>query len=171
MDMTDLSVEQAALRASIHKSGLIWGGIAGLVVGGLAYWLAGSLDMLPRAAIAVIAAGGVGFVSYRGIFGSGSKQAQCEKCGTPFSVRESGRSERLVSSMPKSKVEEAQPAEAVDKTKAKLSAAPAKPGKVMTKWIEDSYEVTVTSTCAHCKNESSRILTETRERDKQTITK
>lgn len=169
--MTDLSAEQAALRASIHKSGLIWGGLAGLVVGGLGYWLAGSLDMLPRAAIAVIAAGGVGFASYRGIFGSGSKQAQCEKCGTPFSVRESGRSERLVSSEPRSKVEEATPAEPVDKTKAKLSAAPAKPGKVMTKWIEDTYEVTVTSTCAHCQNVTTRLLTETRERDKQTISK
>ncbi|MNU04562.1 hypothetical protein D3C72_2490310 [compost metagenome] len=63
------------------------------------------------------------------------------------------------------------PAEAVDKTKAKLSAAPAKPGKVMTKWIEDTYEVTVTSTCAHCQNVTTRLLTETRERDKQTITK
>lgn len=167
--MSDLSTDQAALRAGIHKSGLIWGSIAGLVVGGLGYWLAGSLDMLPRTAIAIVAASGVGYASYRGIFNSGARQAQCAKCGTPFSVKESGRSEVLVKSEPKSKVEEAPASEASGGDK--VSAKAARPGKVMTRWIEETYEVTVTSTCAHCQNVTTRVLNETREKDKQTVSK
>lgn len=169
--MTDISSEQAALRAGIHRSGLIWGSIAGLVVGGLGYWLAGSLDMLPRVAIGLTAAVGVGYASYRGIFNSGARQAQCEKCGTPFSVKESGRSEVLVKSEAKSKVEEAPATETTAGDKTAKTARPAKPGKLMTKWIEETYEVTVTSTCAHCQNVTTRVLTETREKDKQTISK
>lgn len=181
--MSDLSDDQSALKNTIRNKALVLGGLAGLAAGGIVYWLSGGLGQPINAIAGVVVGAGAAFFAFRGIASSGAKQAACEKCGATFSVNQTGRSEELLHSEEKSKLEDAvNSASAEDTPAKKLKPATTKSGmtivnaeaadkdkpKLLTTWVEDTYEVTLVSTCKACGEQSTRAFRQVRERDKQT---
>lgn len=150
--MSDLSEDQIAKRASIQKSATIWGVIAGAVVGLLTLWILGGQGPAVRFGAAFAAAVVVGYLAFRASFNSGAKSAKCEKCGAAFSKSRTDRTETLKSSEPKEEREE----------------QPDKSVKVTT-WIEETYDVLDTYTCANCGDVTTKAYTTTRRRDEKTV--
>jgi hypothetical protein len=146
--MTGLSDSQTALSAKIKRSALIWGVIAGLVVGGIAYWLlSGQAPALRSAASAGVAALVAIFARQKSI-ASGSAQSRCNACNTPFSITRTDRSETLTGSQDMEKTETLE--DGSTKT---------------TTWIAEEYEVTETWTCAKCGDITHKHSTSNRKRD------
>jgi hypothetical protein len=155
--MTDLSVEQSALKAKVTQGAIVGGALIGLVVGVIVFLVAGVLGPMLAFPLALIVGGGVGYAAYSAFFRSGSREAQCPKCSTPFSFRETGRTDRLLSSDPRRET--------------KTEPDPNNPQLMITRtssWIDDKFEVTATQQCAHCQHSESRTFPETRERARST---
>jgi bacterioferritin-associated ferredoxin len=155
--MTDLTVEQSALKAKVTQGAIVGGALIGLVVGVITFFVAGAVGPVLAFPIALIVGGGIGYGAYSAFFRSGSRQAQCPKCATPFTFRETGRTDRLLSSDPRRET--------------KTEPDPNNPQGMITRtstWIEDKVEVTATSQCAHCQHSAANVFTETRERGRDT---
>ena len=151
--MTDLSQDQVEKRAAIQKSATIWGTIVGVVAGLIAFWILGGQGAAIRFGGAIVIAGIVGFLVFRASFKSGSKSAQCEKCGAAFSRSRSDHVETLASSEDKE-----ERAEQEDKS------------TKVTTWVEDSFDVVDTYTCAKCGDTTTKTYKTTRRRDEETTT-
>ena len=149
--MSDLSQDQVEKRAAIQKSATIWGGIVGVLAGLIALWLLGGQGAAIRYGGAVAVAVIAGYLVFSASFKSGSKSAQCEKCGAAFSRSRSDHVETLASSENKEKREEQE-----DKS------------TKVTTWIEDSLDVVDTYTCAKCGDNTTKAYKTTRKRDEKT---
>jgi len=150
--MTDLSQDQVDKRAAIQKTATIWGVIAGAVAGLIALWILGGQGGAVRYGGAVIIALAAGFLVSWASFKSGSKSAQCPKCGAAFSLSRSDHVETLVSSTDKEEREEQ-----TDKS------------TKVTTWTEDTLDVVDTYTCAKCADVSTKSYKTTRRRDEKSV--
>lgn len=149
--MSGLSAEQEAMQASIRKTATIWGCIGGAAVALIALWALGSQGSAVRYGGAAILGAGAGFGLFKWSFGNGSKAAQCGKCSAAFSITRTDRSEKLLGSAPKESRQEA------DDRSTKV-----------TTWVEESYEVTDTYTCAKCGDVTHKTHTSNRKKDEKT---
>ncbi|MEX0969474.1 MAG: hypothetical protein WD046_03390 [Paracoccaceae bacterium] len=149
--MSGLSAEQEAMQASIKKTALIWGCIGGAVVALIALLVLSGQGGALRFGGAVILGAGAGFGLFKWSFGNGSKAAQCGKCSAAFSITRTDRSEKVLGSEPKESREEAD-----DRST-----------KVIT-WMEETYEVTETYTCAKCGDVTTKTHTSSRKKDEKT---
>lgn len=157
--MDGLSPEQQALKGKITTSAIIWGAVVGIVTALLAFWLLASAGELVRWLVAVIAGPAVGYLTYRWRYSSGVAKAVCKKCGTAFGIREVSRSEQLLSSEERRKVEQVKPATKID---AAVSRA--------VTWTEEKFEVTAVDECFKCHDRTERKWTVTREKDRAEVT-
>ena len=152
--MSNLTIEQEALRTSIKESAIIWGCILGLVVAGLAYWLLGSQGLNLRisgaALVGVLTAGGI----YRKNMSSGTADAKCTKCNAAFSVARVDRQEVMATSTPKEKRKN------LDNGDTEI-----------TTWIEEVYDVKDTYECATCSEVTHKTYQSTRRKDEKTVVK
>lgn len=146
--MSGLSQEQIEKRASIQKSALTFGIIAGVIVGLIALWVLSGQGGTVRYGGAIVIGAVVGFLVRNASFKSGAKSAACEKCGAAFSISRSDRSETPAGSEPKEERE------------------PQDDGTIkVTTWTEDSFDVVDTYTCASCGDASTKAYTTTKRRD------
>ena len=157
--MNGLTTEQQALKNKIATSAIVWGVVAGVVVALLAFWLLADSGDLVRWTVSILGGAVVGFIAGRLLYSSGVTRAVCKKCGTAFGIREVSRSERLLSSEQRKKVEEVKPATKID----------ARGTRTVT-WIEEKYEVTAVDECFNCHDRTERKWTVTRERDRSELT-
>ena len=149
--MPELSQEQEAKRASIQKSSMIWGVVVGVVLGLIALWILGGQGGAIRwggAALVALVSGGL---VQRASFKSGAKSALCGKCGAAFSRSRTDRTETLAKSEDKEEREEQE-----DKT------------TKLTTWVEETYDVADTYTCAKCGDAEVKTYQTTRRRDEKT---
>jgi len=153
--MDGLSPEQQALKGKITTSAIIWGAVAGIVVALLAFWLLASAGELVRWLVAIILGPAVGYFTYRWRYNSEVAKAVCKKCGTAFGIREVSRSEQLLSSEQRRKVEQVKPATKID----------AAVNRTVT-WTEEKFEVTAVDECFKCHDRTERKWTVTREKDR-----
>lgn len=157
--MEGLSPEQQALKGKITTSAIVWGAVTGIVVALLALWLLGSAGELARWLVTIILGPAAGYFTYRWRFSTGVAKAVCKKCGTAFGIREVSRSEQLVSSEQRKKVEQVKPATKID----------AAVNRTIT-WTEEKYEVTAVDECFKCHDRTERKWTLTREKDRAEVT-
>lgn len=157
--MEGLSPEQQALKGKITTSAIVWGAVTGIVVALLALWLLGSAGELARWLVTIILGPAAGYFTYRWRFSTGVAKAVCKKCGTAFGIREVSRSEQLVSSEQRKKVEQVKPATKID----------AAVNRTIT-WTEEKYEVTAVDECFKCHDRTERKWTVTREKDRAEVT-
>jgi len=146
--MSQLSQDQAALKASITKAALIWGVILGALAGGVIYMLNDELAQPMRSIIGAGVFAVIAALIFVWRSKANSKSAQCEKCGAAFSITRTDRAEEVKSSEPK-ETREAQPDYST---------------KVST-WVEDKVEVTDTYACAKCGDTTTKQHTKTVKRD------
>lgn len=164
--MTDLSNAQSTLKASITKRAAIWGVIVTLLTGGIAYWLAFGLGALIAAPLASAVGAALGFLTFRGIFSAGAREAQCAQCGAAFSVTETGRAETLRSAEPMSRIESTPAVTDAAIKGTKSGAVP--PVRQVTTWIEETYDVVIETACRQCSAVNTRSIVVTRQRDRET---
>jgi len=157
--MDGLSPEQQALKSKITTSAIIWGAVAGVVVALLALLLLREAGELVRWLVTLIVGGAAGYLTYRWLYSSGVAKAVCRNCGTAFGIREVSRSEQLLSSEQRKKVEQVKPATKID----------AAVNRTVT-WTEEKYEVTAVDECFKCHNRTERTWTVTREKDRADLT-
>lgn len=157
--MDGLTAEQQALKNKITTSAIVWGVVAGIVIALLAFWLLANAGEIVRWIVAVLAGAAAGFITHRLLYSSGVAKAVCKKCGTAFGIREVSRSEQLLSSEQRKKVEEVKPATKIDAR-----------GTRTTTWIEEKYEVTAVDECFKCHDRTERKWTVTREKDRSELT-
>ena len=148
--MPDLSPEQAALKASIQKSALIWALILGALVGGFIYMLNDEFAQPMRALI-----GGDTFIAIASLIffwrsRANSAAATCPNCNAGFSISRTGRVEKTLSSAQK-ETRDAQPDYST---------------KVVT-WVEETIEITDTYTCAKCGDTTTKINQRTNAKDRK----
>ncbi len=149
--MPALTEQQEAKRAQLRRSALIWGGVVGLVVAGLAWWMLDSQTTVVRAAITVVLGGAVALVMFRKSMASGEEAARCAKCGAQFSLVKTDQSETLAHSEPREKREE-------------QADGPTR----ITTWIEETYDVDDTYTCSNCGTVTHKKYQITRRKDEKT---
>lgn len=157
--MDGLTPEQQALKNKISTSAIIWGVVAGIVVALLAFWLLASAGDVIRWGVTIVGGAAVGFITWRLVHSSGVAKAVCKKCGTAFGIREVSRSEQLIGSEQRKKVEQVKPATKID----------AAVNRTIT-WTEDKYEVTAVDECFKCHDRTERKWTVTREKDRSEMT-
>ncbi|MHB1110300.1 MAG: hypothetical protein ACYCZU_08300 [Devosia sp.] len=157
--MEGLSPEQQALKGKITTSAIVWGAVAGIGVALLALWLLGSAGELARWLVTIILGPAAGYFTYRWRYSTGVAKAVCKKCGTAFGIREVSRSEQLVSSEQRKKVEQVKPATKID----------AAVNRTIT-WTEEKFEVTAVDECFKCRDRTERKWTVTREKDRAEVT-
>lgn len=157
--MDGLSPEQQALKDKITTSAIIWGVVTGIVVALLAFWLLGNAGELIRWLGAIILGPAAGYLTYRWQYSTAVAKAVCKNCGTAFGIREVARSEQLLSSEQRRKVEQVKPATKID----------AAVNRTVT-WTEEKYEVTAVDECFNCHNRTERKWTVTREKDRAEVT-
>ena len=152
--MSDLTQDQAEKRAAIQKSATIWGVIVGAIAGLLALWIlagqGGAIRFGGAVVIALIAA----VLVFRASFSSGAKTAKCNNCSAAFSRSRTDHVETLTASANKEEIE----------------AQPDQSTKVTT-WVEDSFDVVDTYTCANCADAITKTYTTTRRRDEKSVIK
>lgn len=153
--MDGLSPEQQALKGKIATSAIVWGVVAGVAVALVAFWLLGNAGDLIRWIGTIVLGPAAGYFTYRWLYSSGVAKAVCKNCGTAFGIREVSRSEQLLSSEQRRKVEQVKPATKVD----------AAANRTIT-WTEEKYEVTAVDECFKCHDRTERKWTVTREKDK-----
>lgn len=151
--MAVLSEDQEAKRASIQKTAAIWGVIVGVLAGLVALWALGGQGDAVRYGGAAAAALILGALVFRASFNAGARSAKCENCGAAFSRSRTDRAEALVSSEPKEE-REAQEDGSVE----------------VTRWTEETYDVTDTYTCAKCGHQTTETYKRTRRKDETTVT-
>jgi len=148
--MTQLSPEQAALKASITKSAAIWAVIIGALVGGITYALNDEFAQPMRSLIG----GGVFVVVAALIFiwrkKANSTAATCGNCNATFSITRTERVEKVLSSEPK-ETRDAQPDYSTK----------------VTTWIEEVIETTDTYTCAKCGDTEAKVSQRTVKKDEK----
>jgi len=148
--MSQLSPEQAALKADIAKSAAIWGVILGALVGGLTYALNDEFAQPMRSLIG----GGVFIVVAALIFiwrkKANSAAATCAKCNATFSISRTDRTEKALSS----------------EAKETRDAQPDYSTKVTT-WLEEVIETTDTYTCAKCGDTEVKVSQRTVKKDEK----
>ncbi len=148
--MSNLSPEQAALKASITKSAAIWAVILGAIIGGITYALNDEFAQPMRSLIG----GGVFVVVAALIFiwrkKANSAAATCEKCSATFSITRTERVEKTLSSEPK-ETRDAQPDYSTK----------------VTTWLEEVIETTDTYTCAKCGDTKTKTSTRTVKKDEK----
>jgi hypothetical protein len=152
----DLTPEQQGLKTRITTGAIIWGVVAGLIVALLAFWLAGNTPDWVRWGLTLVLGGAAGFFTYRTSYNSGVSKAICKKCGTAFGIREVERSERVIGSEQRRKVEAGRPATKMDRGTSKVTV-----------WTEEKLEVTAIDECFKCHDRTERKWTTTRDLDKQ----
>ena len=157
--MDGLSPEQQALKGKITTSAIIWGASTGIVVTLLAYFLLGNAGEPVRWLVAVIVGPAAGYATYRWRYSSGVARAVCRNCGTAFGIREVARSEQLLASEQRRKIEQVKPATKID----------AAVNRTIT-WTEEKYEITAVDECFKCHNRTERNWTVTREKDRGELT-
>ncbi len=149
-----LTAEQEAKRQQLLKSSIIGGGIVGLIVAGIAFWIMRDQGMAIRALGSVaaggLAAAGLGWKN----FNSSAREARCEKCGAAFSVSRTDRSETLTDTQEKE--------ERKEKDDGSIE---------ITRWTEEEYDVIETYTCSSCGNVTTKEFTTTKRRNETTQTK
>ena len=155
--MTDLAAVQQDLKGKITRWAIIWGVVAGVAVALIVYWIGGNWNTLARWALALVAGGGLGFLTYRMRYNAEVAKAVCGKCGTAFAIREIGQSEGLLSSERREKIET---------VKAQGAGKLARDTRKTTTWVEEKYEITATDECFSCHNRTDRVWQVTREKDK-----
>lgn len=148
--MTDLSSEQIEKRASIQKSATIVGAIVGVIVALIALWALGGQGAAIRFGGAILVGGGVGFLAYRGSYKANAKSAACESCGAPFTRSRTDRTETPTGSEEK----EAREDQEDGTTK-------------VTTWIEETFDVTETFTCAKCNDVTTKTHSSSRRTDEE----
>ena len=153
--MDALSPEQQALKSKITTGAIIWGVVAGLIVALLAFWLLGNAGDLVRWIGSIVLGGGAGYGAYRWSYNSGVAKAVCQKCGTAFGIREVERSEHLIGSEQRQKIEALKPRTKMDRGTKKV-----------TTWLEEKVEVTAIDECFKCHDRTERKWTTTREKDR-----
>jgi len=148
--MSQLSPEQAALKASITKSAAIWAVIIGLIIGGITYALNDEFAQPVRSLIG----GGVFVLVAALIFiwrkKANSAAATCAKCNATFSITRSERVEKTLSS----------------EAKETRDAQPDYSTKVTT-WLEEVIETTDTYTCAKCGDSEVKVSQRTVKKDEK----
>jgi len=157
--MDGLTPEQQALKNKITTSAIIWGVVAGIVVALLAFWLLANAGEVIRWGATIVGGGAVGFITWRLVQSAGVARAVCKKCGTAFGIREITRSEQLIGSEQRKKVEQVKPATKID----------AAVSRTIT-WTEEKYEVTAVDECFKCHDRTERKWTVTREKDRSEAT-
>lgn len=157
--MDGLSPEQQALKSKITTGAIIWGLAVGVVVALVAYLLLRDAGDLIRWLVTPIVGGAAGYSTYRWRYSSGVAKAVCKNCGTAFGIREVSRSEQLLASEQRKKVEQVKPATKID----------AAVNRTVT-WTEEKYEVTAVDECFKCHNRTERKWTVTREQDRAELT-
>lgn len=157
--MDGLSPEQRALKGKITSRAIVWGIVAGVAAALLAFWLLGNAGAPVRWLVAFIVGAAAGYFAYRGLYSSGVAKAVCKNCGTAFGIREISRSEQLLSSEQRKKVEQVKPATKIDATTTRTVT-----------WIEEKYEISAVDECFKCHNRTERKWTATRERDRSELT-
>lgn len=157
--MDGLSPEQQALKGKITTRAILWGVVAGIVAALLAFWLLGNAGALVRWLVTIIMGAAAGYFTYRGLYSSGVTKAVCKNCGTAFGIREISRSEQLLSSEQRKKVEQVKPATKIDAATTRTIT-----------WIEEKYEVIAVDECFKCHDRTERKWTVTRERDRSELT-
>jgi len=148
--MPNLSQDQAALKASITKSAAIWGVVLGALVGGLVYMLNDEFAQPMRSLI-----GGGVFVVVAGLIfvwrkKANSTAATCGNCNATFSISQTDRAEKTLSSTPK-ETRDAQPDYSTK----------------VTTWIEEEVETTLTYTCAKCGDATTKVSQRTVKKDEK----
>jgi hypothetical protein len=157
--MDGLSPEQQALKGKITTGAIAWGAAAGIIVALLAFWLLGNGGELVRWFGAIVLGPAAGYLTYRWLYSTRVAKAVCKQCGTAFGIREVSRSERLLSSERRRKVEQVKPATKID----------AAVNRTIT-WTEEKYEVTAADECFKCHDRTERKWTVTREKDRAELT-
>ncbi len=151
--MPQLSQDQAELKAGIEKSAAIWGAILGLIAGGIAYWALGGQSSAVRIGLAVAIGVAVLFGIRTWRIKANSTAATCGKCNATFSITQTDRVEKTLSSEPK----ETRDAQPDFSTK-------------VTTWTEEKVETTLTYTCAKCDDTTTKVSQRTVKKDeKETI--
>ncbi len=148
--MSQLSPEQAALKASITKSAAIWAVIFGLIIGAIAYAISSDFGQPIRSLIgaALLVAAAVPIFIWRK--SANSAAATCAKCNATFSITRTDRVEKVLSSVPK-ETREAQPDYSTK----------------VTTWLEEEIETTSTYTCAKCGDVETKVNTHTAKKDEK----
>jgi hypothetical protein len=157
--MDGLSAEQQALKGKITASAILWAVVTGLVVALLAFLLLANGGDVIRSIGAIVLGTAAGYLTYRWRYSNGVAKAVCRKCGTAFGISEVARSERLLSSEQRKKVEQVKPATKIDAAVMRTIT-----------WTEEKYEVTAIDECFKCHDRTERKWTVTREKDRAELT-
>jgi hypothetical protein len=152
--MDALTPDQQKVKSRITTSAIVTGVIVGVVIAIIAYLIGGNWNTVMRWIVALVLGGGLGYLTYRLSYNSSVAKAVCPKCGTAFGISEVGRTETLIATETKQKVEAMKGN--------KLGGAMNK----VTTWVEDKYEVTAIDECSNCHNRTERKWTTTKERDR-----
>ncbi|MBL1436418.1 MAG: hypothetical protein COB08_009495 [Rhodobacteraceae bacterium] len=148
--MSQLSPEQETLKAGIEKSAGIWGGILGLIAGGIAYWALGGQSSAIRigAAVAIAVLVLIGIRTWR--IKANASAATCAKCSATFSITRTDHTEEVLTEEPK-ETREAQPDYSTK----------------VTTWTEELVETTNTYTCAKCGDTETKVSQRTVKKDEK----
>lgn len=157
--MNGLSPEQQALKGKITTDAIVWGVIAGAVAALIAFLLLGNAGDFVRWMVVLIVGPAAGYFTYRWRYSSGVAKAVCRKCGTAFGISEVARSEQLVASEQRRKIEQVKPPTKVDAAVTRTIT-----------WTEEKYEVTAVDECFNCHDRTERKWTVTREKDRAELT-
>ncbi len=151
--MSHLSKEQQEKFNKIQKNATMWGGIVGLVVGLLAFWMLGSYGGLIRTIGALVIGVVVAGVMFKKSMSSGAKDAKCPKCNANFSVDLTDTKETLRGSEAKEERDEKDDGSIEIKT-----------------WTEETYDVEKTYTCSSCGDVAVKNSETTKRKDEKTDT-
>ncbi len=143
-----LSAEQSEIRSKIIKGAMIWGAIAGLIVLGIIYWALSSQSGGIRWGGALVAGSGVGFTLFRRSVNSGTAGAKCAKCNAAFSISKTDSAKTWVKDDPKEERIEQEDGSILIKT-----------------WVDETYDVVDTYTCAKCGDITSKAYQSGSKRD------
>ncbi len=152
----DLTPEQQGVRTKIITGASIWAAIAALVIAVLLFWALTNAPDILRWFVTVIGGAGAGFLIYRWNYNRGVAKAVCRNCGTAFGIREIERTETVVGSEQRQKIEAGKPQSKIDRGTRKV-----------TTWTEEKLEFTAIDECFNCHNRTERKWTMTRDLDKK----
>lgn len=145
----DQAARRAALRKSARRTGLVVGGLAGLLL----LWILSGQGAPLRFGGALVAAAALGGLTARARFRAAAAEAKCPACGGAFCRARTARSEALTGARLKD-LRETQEDGSVQ----------------ITTWTEDTFDVTETFVCAQCGATDSAVHQITRRRDETTVT-